>query len=226
MRLLKKLMMEDTYRHKGLRKRMVETVKSKGISDEAVLEALNTIPRHYFLDKAFEEKAYEDQAMPIDEGQTISQPFTVAYQTELLRIKKRIKVLEIGTGSGYQAAILGLMGARVYTIERHELLYSKAKKIIDFLGLLNVRCYFGDGNKGLGEFAPFDRILLTCATSEVPKLLLEQLAIGGIMILPLGESSSQTMTRLTKKSETEYNYEKFEEFRFVPLLSGKNEIRS
>jgi len=219
-------MMEDTFRHKGLCKRMVDTIKEKGISDDAVLEALNTVPRHLFLEKAFEEKAYEDQAMPIDEGQTISQPYTVAYQTSLLKVQKRIKVLEIGTGSGYQAAILGTMGARVYTIERHELLYHKAKNIIDQLGLLNVRCYFGDGTMGLVEFAPFDRILITCAATEVPSLLLRQLAIGGLMVLPLGDSNSQTMTRVTRISETEYSYEKFDEFRFVPLLSGKNEIGS
>lgn len=216
--------MEDTFRHKGLRKRLVETLKSKGIKDETVLEAINLIPRHFFLDKAFEEKAYEDQAMPIDEGQTISQPYTVAYQTELLMPKKRIKILEIGTGSGYQAAILGIMGARVYTVERHELLYQKAKKIIDSLGLLNVRCYFGDGNKGLGEFAPFDRILLTCAATEIPQLLLKQLSIGGMMVLPLGDSNFQIMTRVTKLTEDEFKYEKFDEFRFVPFLSGKNEI--
>jgi protein-L-isoaspartate(D-aspartate) O-methyltransferase len=218
--------MEDTFRHKGLRKRMVEAIRAKGISDEAVLEGLNTVPRHLFLEKAFEDKAYDDQAMPIDEGQTISQPYTVAFQTALLKVQKRTKVLEIGTGSGYQAAILGAIGARVYTVERHELLHLKAKKIIDQLGLLNVRCYFGDGTKGLGEFAPFDRILITCAASEAPPLLLKQLTIGGLMVLPLGDSNSQTMTRITKKSETEYSYEKFEEFRFVPLLSGKNEIRS
>lgn len=216
--------MEDTFRHKGLRKRLVETLKSKGIKDETVLEAINLIPRHFFLDKAFEEKAYEDQAMPIDEGQTISQPYTVAYQTELLMPKKRIKILEIGTGSGYQAAILGIMGARVYTVERHELLYQKAKKIIDSLGLLNVRCYFGDGNKGLGEFAPFDRILLTCAATEIPQLLIKQLAIGGMMVLPLGDSNFQIMTRVTKLTEDQFKYEKFDEFRFVPFLSGKNEI--
>jgi protein-L-isoaspartate(D-aspartate) O-methyltransferase len=216
--------MEDTFRHKGLRKRLVETLKSKGIKDETVLEAINLIPRHFFLDKAFEEKAYEDQAMPIDEGQTISQPYTVAYQTELLMPKKRIKILEIGTGSGYQAAILGIMGARVYTVERHELLYQKAKKIIDSLGLLNVRCYFGDGNKGLGEFAPFDRILLTCAATEIPQLLLKQLAIGGMMVLPLVDSNYQIMTRVTKLTEEHFKYEKFDEFRFVPFLSGKNEI--
>jgi protein-L-isoaspartate(D-aspartate) O-methyltransferase len=216
--------MEDTFRHKGLRKRLVETLKSKGIKDETVLEAINLIPRHFFLDKAFEEKAYEDQAMPIDEGQTISQPYTVAYQTELLMPKKRIKILEIGTGSGYQAAILGIMGARVYTVERHELLYQKAKKIIDSLGLLNVRCYFGDGNKGLGEFAPFDRILLTCAATEIPQLLLKQLAIGGMMVLPLGDSNNQIMTRVTKLTEEHFKYEKFDDFRFVPFLSGKNEI--
>ncbi len=216
--------MEDTFRHKGLRKRLVETLKSKGIVDETVLEAINLVPRHFFLDKAFEEKAYEDQAMPIEEGQTISQPYTVAYQTELLLPKKRIKILEIGTGSGYQAAILGVLGARVYTVERHEILYLKAKKIIDKLGLLNVRCYFGDGNKGLGEFAPFDRILLTCAATEVPQQLLKQLAIGGMMVLPLGDTNYQIMTRITKLTEDQFKYEKFDEFRFVPLLSGKKEI--
>lgn len=216
--------MEDTFRHKGLRKRMVEAIRDKGISDEAVLEALNTVPRHLFLEKAFEDKAYEDQAMPIDEGQTISQPYTVAYQTALLQVQKRTKVLEIGTGSGYQAAILGAMGARVYTIERHELLHLKAKKIIDQLGMLNVRCYFGDGTKGLGEFAPFDRILITCAATDVPSLLLKQLTIGGLMVLPLGDLNVQTMTRITRKSETDYSHEKFEEFRFVPLLGGKKEI--
>lgn len=216
--------MEDTYRHKGLRKRLIDSLKAKGIGDESVLTAMNAIPRHFFLDKAFEEMAYEDQAMPIGEGQTISQPFTVAYQTELLQVQKRDKVLEIGTGSGYQAAVLGAMGARLYTIERHEALYLKAKEMLDSLQMLNVRCYFNDGNKGLGEFAPFDRILVTCGAEEIPQALLTQLAIGGIMVIPVGNSKSQTMTRVKKTAENEYFYEEFDNFRFVPFLSGKNSL--
>lgn len=216
--------MEDTFRHKGLRKRLIGQLKNKGITDEKVLEAFNAVPRHFFLDKAFEEMAYEDQAMPIDEGQTISQPFTVAYQTQLLNVEKRMKVLEIGTGSGYQAAILGMMGARVYTVERHELLHQKAKKMIESLGLMNVRCYFADGNIGLGEFAPFDRILITCAAVEVPQELLKQLTIGAIMVVPIGDSQSQVMTKITKLSEKDYKYDSFDSFRFVPLLSGRNAI--
>jgi protein-L-isoaspartate(D-aspartate) O-methyltransferase len=216
--------MEDTYRHKGLRNRLIDSLKAKGIGDESVLTAMNAIPRHFFLDKAFEEMAYEDQAMPIGEGQTISQPFTVAYQTELLQVQKRNKVLEIGTGSGYQAAVLGAMGARLYTIERHEALYLKAKEMLDSLQMLNVRCYFNDGNKGLGEFAPFDRILVTCGAEEIPQALLTQLAIGGIMVIPVGNSKSQTMTRVKKTAENEYFYEEFDNFRFVPFLSGKNSL--
>ncbi len=214
--------MEDTYRHKGLRKKLVEIIREKGVSNENVLNAIAKLPRHFFLDKAFEEMAYEDQAMPIEEGQTISQPFTVAYQTQLLQVEKRMKILEIGTGSGYQAAILGIMGARVYTIERHETLHIKAKNMINNLGLLNVRCYYGDGNKGLGEFAPFDRILLTCGASEAPDLLLKQLKIGGKMVIPIGDSSDQLMYRITRIDENDFQYEKFDSFRFVPLLTGKN----
>jgi protein-L-isoaspartate(D-aspartate) O-methyltransferase len=214
--------MEDSYRHKGMRKRLVEDLRQKGISNELVLEAINTIPRHFFLDKAFEELAYEDKAMPILEGQTISQPFTVAYQSQLLEINKRDTVLEIGTGSGYQAAILGAMGARVYSVERHEALFKKADKMMETLGLLNVRCYFRDGTKGLGEFAPFDRIIVTCGANEIPEHLLDQLAIGGIMVIPLGDGNLQTMTRVSKSSQDEYKIEKFDEFRFVPFLEGKN----
>lgn len=216
--------MEDSYRHKGMRNRLIENLRKKGISDEAVLEAMNIVPRHYFLDKAFEELAYEDKAMPILEGQTISQPFTVAYQTQLLKINRRDTVLEIGTGSGYQAAILGALGARVYTIERHETLYLKATKMMEMLGLLNVRCYFRDGSKGLGEFAPFDRIIVTCGATEVPDVLLEQLAVGGIMVIPVGDDNFQTMTCVKKVSKDEYNFEKFDNFRFVPFLVGKNPL--
>jgi protein-L-isoaspartate(D-aspartate) O-methyltransferase len=168
--------------------------------------------------------AYEDQAMPIDEGQTISQPFTVAYQSQILSVEKRMKVLEIGTGSGYQAAVLAKMGARVYTVERHEKLYLKAQKMLDILKIQNVRCYFNDGNRGLGEFAPFDRILVTCGANEVPQLLLSQLSVGGMMVIPIGESDSQIMTRITKTSEHNFYYEEFDNFKFVPFLSGKKSI--
>ncbi len=213
--------MEDTYRHKGMRRRLLDQLRGKGIHDEALLKAMYAVPRHFFLDKAFEELAYEDRAMPIDAGQTISQPFTVAYQTQLLEVKKRAKVLEIGTGSGYQAAILGMMGARVYTLERQETLHHTAKAILQKLGLLNVRSYFKDGYLGLGEFAPFDRILLTCAATEVPQTLLNQLSIGGILVIPLGDEQQQQMLRIKRISQLDYAEEKFDYFRFVPFLKGK-----
>ncbi len=217
--------MEDSYRHKGMRRRLINTLREKGISDEEVLEAMNQLPRHYFLDKAFEELAYEDRAMPIGEGQTISQPFTVAYQTQLLEVKKRDKVLEIGTGSGYQAAVLGILGARVYTIERHEALFLSATEMMNRLGLFNVRCYFKDGNKGLGEFAPYQRIIVTCGANDIPQVLLEQLSIGGIMVIPVGDDAGQVMTRIKKISEKDFSYEKFDSFRFVPFLEGKNTLK-
>jgi protein-L-isoaspartate(D-aspartate) O-methyltransferase len=213
--------MEDTYRHKGMRRRLIEVLKEKGIKDEKVLDAFYQVPRHFFLDKAFEELAYEDKAMPIGEGQTISQPYTVAYQTQLLEVEKRDKVLEIGTGSGYQAAILGALGVRLHTIERHEALYQSATAILRELGLINVRTYFRDGNKGLGEFAPFDRILVTCGIEEVPNALLEQLTVGGYLVIPLGDATAQRMIRIKKVSATEFEEEQFDYFRFVPFLKGK-----
>lgn len=214
--------MEDNNRHKGMRKRLVQTLKDKGISNLAVLEAIETIPRHFFLDKAFEEQAYEDKAFRIEEGQTISQPHTVAYQTSLLNLQKREKVLEIGTGSGYQSVILAQLGARLYTIERHEQLYQKAKKMFQTLGFEGIRSYFGDGYLGLGEFAPFDKILVTAGALQIPEALKEQLKVGGILVIPVGNESSQTMLRITRTSETDYFQESFAEFRFVPLLKGKN----
>lgn len=214
--------MEDTYRHKGLRKRLVDHLRQKGIKNESVLEAINTVPRHFFLDKAFEELAYEDKAMQIGEGQTISQPYTVAFQTELLEVSKRMKVLEIGTGSGYQAAILSVLGARVYSIERHEYLHLQSQKMMDQLGLSNVRLFFNDGTKGLGEFAPFDRIIVTCATETVPDILLSQLNSEGVMVIPVGNKLGQNMLKIKKTANGEFIYEKFNEFKFVPLLSGKN----
>ena len=213
--------MNDTYRHKGLRNRLIETLKKKGIQSKKVLDAMLKIPRHFFLDKAFEELAYEDKAFPIGLEQTISQPFTVAYQTELLDINKREKVLEIGTGSGYQAAVLAVLGARVYTVERHKPLHQKAKLMFKTLELINIRAYFRDGYKGLAEFAPFDKIIVTAAAPFVPEPLKEQLKIGGKMIIPVDKDKAQQMQRWTKINETEFEIEYFDEFQFVPFLKGK-----
>ncbi len=209
-----------------MRKRLAITLYDKGIRDKNVLEAIRSIPRHFFLDKAFEEHAYDDKAFPIDENQTISQPYTVAYQSQLLAIKKREKVLEIGTGSGYQSAVLALLGARLYTIERQELLYNKAKKMFETLNLLGIRSYYGDGYKGLGEFAPFDKILVTAGARNIPMALKEQLKIGGLLVIPVGDEYSQTMLRITRTSASTYKKEVFDEFRFVPLLKGKNPWRN
>lgn len=213
--------MEDSNRHKGMRKRLTLQLYNKGIKDERVLSAIQTLPRHFFLDKAFEEHAYEDKAFPIEADQTISQPYTVAYQTELLNIQKREKVLEVGTGSGYQTAILALLGARVYTIERQKQLYHSAKRMLTQLGLAGVRCYFGDGYKGLGEFAPFDKILVTAGAPLVPPALKKQLKIGGQLVIPVGKQQQQ-MLRLTRTGKEQYEQEQLDQFRFVPLLKGIN----
>ncbi len=205
-----------------MRKQLAITVENKGIKDINILAAIRSIPRHFFLDIAFEEHAYEDKAFPIDEKQTISQPYTVAFQTELLGVKKREKVLEIGTGSGYQSAVLSYLGARLYTIERHEQLYKKAKAMFRSLGLMGIRSFFRDGYKGLGEFAPFDKILVTAGANQIPEALKEQLKIGGILVIPVGDRASQTMLRITKTGENEFRKEIFGKFRFVPLLEGKN----
>ena len=211
--------MKDTYWHKGMRRKLVDSIRRKGISDEGILTAMGALPRHFFLEKAFEEKAYEDTAFPIGCEQTISQPYTVAYQTALLEINKRDKVMEIGTGSGYQAAILALLGARVYTIERQETLYLRTKALLQKLGMHRIRCYFRDGSKGLPEFSPFDKILVTAAAKKVPKPLLNQLAIGGMLVIPVG-ADVQRMQRITRIGETEYQTEHFDHFRFVPFLKG------
>jgi protein-L-isoaspartate(D-aspartate) O-methyltransferase len=214
--------MQDSYRHKGLRRQLIEELRVKGIHNEQVLDAMMALPRHFFLEKAFEEWAYSDKAFPIGNEQTISQPFTVAYMTSLLDIEKRQKVLEIGTGSGYQAGILSLMGARVYTIERQEELYEKTKKLLKALNLLNIRCFFRDGSDGLPEFAPYDRIIVTAAASSVPEALKMQLTEGGIMVIPVGGEEGQRMFKITRISETEFDEQAFERFRFVPFLSGIN----
>lgn len=213
------LMQEDSYRHKGLRRKLIESLRKKGITDERVLAAMEAVPRHFFLDSAFADLAYEDKALPIDREQTISQPYTVAFQTQLLEVQKRDHVLEIGTGSGYQAAILGKMEARVFTVERQEHLYLQAKKLLAELGFANVRCYFRDGMKGLREFAPYDKIIVTAGAAEVPTTLLDQLRVGGKMVIPVG-IRSQKMLRITKAAENEYLEEDFGDFRFVPFVGG------
>lgn len=211
--------MQDTYRHKGLRRKLVESLQRKGITDERVLAAMDVVPRHFFLDSAFADLAYQDQALPIECEQTISQPYTVAFQTQLLEVKKRDKVLEIGTGSGYQAAILGAMGARVFTVERQENLFNKTRKFLTSMGFKNVRCYFRDGTNGLPEFAPYDKIIATAGAAKVPEALLRQLKIGGILVIPVGKKL-QKMKRIIRKSETEYSEENRGDFRFVPFLKG------
>jgi protein-L-isoaspartate(D-aspartate) O-methyltransferase len=212
--------MRDTYRHKGMRKRLVEHLRRRGISDEAVLAAIGAVPRHFFLDKTFEEHAYDDKALPIGQEQTISQPFTVAYQTSLLNVHPGERVLEIGTGSGYQAAILAALGARVYTIERQEALYAYTKALLAAMNWKNVRCFFGDGTAGLTDFAPYDKILVTAGAPVVPEALRRQLMWpGGILVIPVGEGV-QNMHRIIRLSADHYKEEILDAFRFVPFLTG------
>ncbi len=213
-------MMIDSYRHKGLRKKLVEEVRSKGIQDENVLAAIEAVPRHFFLDSSFVEIAYQDKPFPIGSGQTISQPYTVAFQTELLQAGKGLKVLEVGTGSGYQACILAEMGARVFSIERHHSLFAKTKKLLESMNY-KVKLFYGDGYKGLPAFAPFDRILVTAAAPFVPEALTDQLKTGGMLVLPLGAGDTQVMTRLIKQEDGRLEEQKFGYFRFVPLLTNK-----
>ncbi|HVK96823.1 MAG TPA: protein-L-isoaspartate(D-aspartate) O-methyltransferase [Flavisolibacter sp.] len=213
---------EDTYRHKGLRKKLVETVKSKGITDEKVLAAIEKIPRHYFLDSAFDEVAYEDKAFPIAEKQTISQPYTVAYQTQLLEVKPFLKVLEIGTGSAYQACVLAELGAQVFTIERQKKLYDNNKKFEYLKKYNSIKFFYGDGYEGLPTYVPFDRVLITAAAPEIPQKLIDQMRVGGMMVIPVGTGDVQTMKRLTKLQDG-IKEEIFDRFSFVPMLQGKNE---
>ena len=213
-------MQEDNYRHKGMRKSWVEELKNKGISDENVLNAINAVPRHVFLDSSFLNFAYQDKAFPIGSGQTISQPFTVAFQSSLLEIKKNMKVLEIGTGSGYQACVLAEMGAKVFSIERQRKLYTKTKAFLAEFPY-RIKMFLGDGNKGLPTYGPFDRILITAAAPDIPQSLVDQLKVGGMMIIPLCENEDhQTMLRLTKQEDGSLKREEFGDFRFVPMLKG------
>jgi protein-L-isoaspartate(D-aspartate) O-methyltransferase len=213
---------EDTYRHKGLRKKLVDSIRDKGISDEKVLAAMNNIPRHFFLDTALQDIAYEDRAFPIAEGQTISQPYTVAYQTQLLQVKQYDKVLEIGTGSVYQATVLAEMGAQVFTIERQKKLYEKNKNYVFKNKYPNIKFFYGDGFEGLPTYSPFDKIIITAAAPEIPPKLLEQLKPGGKMVLPVDEGMYQRMLRITKNQDGSFDEEAFENFSFVPMLKGKS----
>jgi len=213
--------MKDTFRHKGLRKILVESLKEKGIKSSRVLDMINEIPRHQFMDNAFIQFAYQDKAFPIGNGQTISQPYTVAFQTELLELNPYEKVLEVGTGSGYQAAVLAGLEANVYTIERQRELFQKTK---DFLPKIGYNCnfFYGDGYKGLEKFAPFDKIIITCGAPKIPEGLIEQLKIGGRMVAPIGSGDVQVMYLIKKISESEITTTTHGEFSFVPMLNNKN----
>ena len=210
----------DTFRHKGLRKQLIDSLRAKGIRDENVLDAMNVVPRHFFFDSSFLEYAYEDKAFPIAAGQTISQPYTVAFQSELLKVEKGMRVLEVGTGSGYQASVLAEMDARVFTIERQKLLYDSLKTMNPTLHY-RIKLFYGDGYAGLPPFAPFDRILITAAAPFVPDALIHQLKTSGILVAPVGKDDVQIMTRIYKLSDTEISTETHGSFRFVPMLTDK-----
>lgn len=233
----------DTFRHKGMRKQLIKVLRAKGIKSEAVLAAIEKIPRHFFLDKAFEEKAYEDQAFRIGAGQTISQPYTVAFQTELLQVKRLEKILEIGTGSGYQSCVLAELGARVYSVERQKSLHDTSKLLIAELGY-NIKTFYGDGYLGLPSYAPFDKVIVTAGAPYIPPALIEQLKPGGILVIPVGEGdckimktvrrtvrslnpnevsegSGAVMKIVYKNAVLETEVEEHGEFRFVPLLENK-----
>lgn len=211
--------MKDSYRHKGLRKKLVEEITHKGIKDSDVLKAIGNVPRHFFLDTAFAEHAYENKAFPIGSGQTISHPYTVAFQSELLEVKKGQKILEIGTGSGYQTTILCELGAKVFSIERQKELFDRTKLILKKMNY-NAKLYYGDGYEGIPTWAPYDSIIVTCGAPFIPEDLLGQLKVGGKLVIPIGEEK-QIMTLVTRVSETEFTQKTFGDFRFVPMLEKK-----
>jgi protein-L-isoaspartate(D-aspartate) O-methyltransferase len=213
--------LKDTFKHKGLRKQLVATLVAKGITNAAVLEAIGSIPRHLFMDSSFLDHAYQDKAFPIAASQTISQPYTVAFQSELLEVKAGDKILEIGTGSGYQTAVLCLLGAHVYSIERQLELFKKTNKFLPKIGYVAKRLIFGDGYKGLKEDAPFDSIIVTAGAPFVPKPLLAQLKIGGRLVIPVG-NEAQIMTLYIRKGPKEFEKHELGNFKFVPLLENKN----
>jgi len=211
----------DSFRHQGLRKQLVSSLRTKGIDDERILAAMEKIPRHFFFDSSFLEYAYEDKPFPIGAGQTISQPYTVAFQTTLLNIQKGDKILEIGTGSGYQACILAELGAKVFTIERHKILFEKTSKRLTELGFRSIKTFFGDGYKGLPAFAPFDKVLITAAAPDIPEQLVTQLKPEGLMVIPLGPDDIQTMTVVKRTSDGDILQTTYGTFRFVPMLKDK-----
>ena len=213
--------LKDTFKHKGLRKQLVTTLVAKGIKSQAVLDAIGLIPRHLFMDSSFLEHAYQDKAFPIAASQTISQPYTVAFQSELLQVKPDHKILEIGTGSGYQTAVLCLLGAQVYSIERQLELFKKTSQFLPKIGYVAKRLIFGDGYKGLKEEAPFDSIIVTAGAPFVPKPLLSQLKIGGRLVIPVGDKD-QIMTLYIRKGPKEFEKHELGNFKFVPLLENKN----
>jgi protein-L-isoaspartate(D-aspartate) O-methyltransferase len=212
---------EDTWRHKGMRTKLVESLRDKGITDENVLQAIASVPRHFFMDTAFDDIAYEDRAFPIAEHQTISQPYTVAYQSQLLEVKSFDKVLEIGTGSGYQSCILAAMGARVFTIERQRKLYDSFKNFFFRSKYPAIKFFYGDGYEGLPTYAPFDKIIVTAAAPYIPEKLLQQLKTGGYMVVPIGGQEGQRMFRVIKRNKNDFDQEVYDNFSFVPMLSGK-----
>jgi protein-L-isoaspartate(D-aspartate) O-methyltransferase len=212
--------MQDSFKYKGMRRKLINELREKGISDEKILNAFDVVPRHYFLDNAFAEQAYSNMPFQIGSGQTISHPYTVAFQTQLLDISKGDKILEIGSGSGFQTCILCEMGAKVFSIERHKSLHLKAKQIVHHLNY-TARMSFGDGYKGLPAFAPFDKVIITCGAPNIPQDLIDQLKTGGVMIIPIGEGKEQHMLRITKISDTEIVKEEFGVFSFVPMLESK-----
>lgn len=212
---------EDTWRHKGMRSKLVELLREKGITDEKVLSAIEKVPRHFFMDTAFDDIAYQDRAFPISEGQTISQPYTVAYQSQLLEIKPFEKVLEIGTGSGYQACILAVMGATVFTVERQRKLHEQFKNFTYKNTYPTIKYFYGDGYEGFPTYAPFDKVLITAAAPYIPDKLLKQLKVNGFMVVPVGGREGQRMFRVIKRGDEDYEQEVFDNFSFVPMLSGK-----
>lgn len=213
----------DSHKHQGLRRQLVKTLVSKGVKNQRVLDAIGSIPRHVFMDSAFLNFAYEDTAFPIGADQTISQPYTVAVQTTLLEVSAGTKVLEIGTGSGYQAAVLNALGCKVYSIERQKILFKKAKKNLADMNT-TVKGFYGDGYKGLPAFGPFDRVIITCGAPYIPEALLDQLVVGGIMVIPVGEGADQEMLKIRKLHEGKYEETRHGDFRFVPMLPDKEGV--
>jgi protein-L-isoaspartate(D-aspartate) O-methyltransferase len=218
----RKMIYLDTYRHKGLRLQLVNELKQKGVSDPRILEAFLKIPRHYFLEPVFADWAYKDVAFPIDADQTISQPMTVAQQSALLDIKRGDKVLEVGTGSGFQACVLNFLGAKVYTIERQKTLFERTSRMLDSIGFGAVRTLYGDGYEGAPRFAPFDKIIVTAGSKNIPQTLIDQLKVGGVMVIPTGESDDKVMLQIVKQEDGSLITNQCGTCRFVPFLEGVN----